>query len=54
MVQRYKPAYPPEFRQQIVELIIAGRDPKELAKEFGCRVTSIQSWMRATGHQAEQ
>ena len=33
----------------MVELVLAGGDPKELAKEFGCHVTSIQSWMRAAG-----
>lgn len=29
-------AYPPEFRQQMVELVRIGRKPSELAKEFGC------------------
>ncbi|MFO1087043.1 MAG: transposase, partial [Reyranellaceae bacterium] len=27
--------YPPEFRQQIVDLARAGRNPEELAREFG-------------------
>jgi transposase len=40
-----RPAYPPEFRQQMVELVKAGRSPRELAKEFGCHVTSILSWV---------
>ena len=26
--------YPPEFRQQMVELVRAGRSPEALAKEF--------------------
>ena len=42
-----KPPYPPEFRQQMVELVAAGRRPSELAKEFGCHETSILSWIRA-------
>ncbi|MDD5364678.1 MAG: IS3 family transposase [Gallionellaceae bacterium] len=43
------PPYAPEFRQQIVELVKAGRNPAELAKEFGCHVTSISNWIsRAT------
>jgi transposase len=41
-----KPPYPPEFRQQMVELVAAGRRPSELAKEFGCHETSILSWVR--------
>jgi transposase len=37
--------YPPEFRQQIVELVRAGRKPTELAREFGCSPQSIQGWV---------
>jgi transposase len=37
--------YPPEFRQQVVELVRAGRKPGELAREFGCSSQSIQSWV---------
>ena len=29
-----RPPYPREFRQQMVELVRAGRTPGELAKEF--------------------
>lgn len=39
-------AYAPEFRQQIVELVKAGRKPSELAREFGCHETSISAWVR--------
>ena len=39
-------AYPPEFRQQIVELVRLGRKPSDLAKEFGCHETSISAWLR--------
>jgi transposase len=49
MTQNYKPAYPPEFRQQMVELVVLGRCPKHLSKEFGCHYTSIQAWCRAAG-----
>jgi transposase len=41
-----KPPYPAAFRQQMVELVAAGRRPSELAKEFGCHETSILSWVR--------
>ena len=37
--------YPPEFRQQIVELVRGGRKPFELAREFGCSPQSIHLWM---------
>lgn len=40
-----KPPYPAEFRQQIVELVAAGRTPAELAKEFGCSAPSIAKWV---------
>ena len=49
MAQNYKPAYPPEFRQQMVELVALGKCPKQLSKEFGCHYTSIQKWCRAAG-----
>ena len=39
-------AYAPEFRQQMVKLVKAGRKPSELAKELGCHDTSISGWVR--------
>lgn len=44
-----KPPYPAQFRQQMVELVYAGRKPGELAKEFNCHVTSILSCVRHSG-----
>ena len=41
-----KPPYPSAFRQQMIELVQAGRIANELAREFGCHVTSILSWVR--------
>ena len=41
-----KPPYPAQFREQMIELVRAGRKPGELAKEFGCHATSIMNWMR--------
>jgi transposase len=37
--------YPPEFRQQMVELVRAGRQPEELADEFRCSAQSIRNWV---------
>ena len=31
---RTRKPYPPEFRQQMVELVRAGRSPEELSREF--------------------
>lgn len=43
---RTHPAYPPEYRRQMVELVRAGSSPGKLAKEFGLSRGSIRSWMR--------
>ena len=41
-----KQPYPAQFREQMIELVRAGRKPGELAKEFGCHATSITNWVR--------
>ena len=41
-----KPPYPAQFREQMIELVRTGRKPGELAREFGCHVTSILNWVR--------
>ncbi len=43
---RTRPPYPPEFRQQMVELVRAGRTPRELGREFGCCDQTIRNWVR--------
>ena len=40
-----KPPYPAEFRQQIVELVQAGRTPAQLAREFKVSAQSISIWV---------
>jgi transposase len=43
-----RPAYSPEFRRQMVDLVRAGRDPEDLAREFEPTSQSIRNWvMRA-------
>jgi len=44
-----KPPYPAQFRQQMVELVQAGRSASDLSREFGPHVTSILSWVRQAG-----
>jgi transposase len=41
-----KPPYPSAFKQQIVELVAAGRNVKALAAEFGCCSQSINHWVK--------
>ena len=43
---RSHPPYPPEFRQQMVELVRAGRTPNELALEFEPTAESIRNWVK--------
>ncbi len=38
--------YAPEFRQQMIELIRAGRPAGELSREFGCASQTIRNWVR--------
>jgi len=40
-----KPPYAQQFREQMVELVRAGRKPSELGKEFGCSAQSIANWV---------
>jgi transposase len=44
--------YPPEFRRQMADLVRAGRDPGELAKEFGCSIWSVKKWAAQAGRDA--
>ena len=37
--------YPPEFRQQVVELLRAGRTPESLAREFEPSAQAIRNWL---------
>lgn len=42
---RTRPPYPPEFRRQMVDLVRAGRDPVDLAREFEPSVQAIRNWV---------
>lgn len=41
-----RPPYPLEFRRQMVELVRAGRTPRELAREFEPSYETIRNWVR--------
>lgn len=42
---RTRPPYPPEFREQIIELVRAGRTPEELAEEYEPSSATIRNWV---------
>ncbi len=44
-MSKTRPPYPPEFRQQMVELVRAGRSPEELAREFEPSAQAIRNWV---------
>jgi transposase len=53
-----RPAYAPEFRRQMIELVRAGRDPEDLAREFEPTAQSIRNWVsqadRSEGRREEK
>ena len=40
------PRIPAEFRRQVVELVRAGRNPEDLAREFEPSAQAIRNWVR--------
>ena len=40
-MSKVRPPYPAQFRQQMVELVRAGRKPAELSREFNVTAQSI-------------
>jgi transposase len=39
-------SYPPEYRQQLLDLVRAGRTPAELAREFEPAEQTIRNWVK--------
>jgi transposase len=46
MPQRHRAPYAAEFRNRMVELVRAGRDPEQLAQEFEPSAESIRNWVK--------
>jgi len=44
-----RPPYAPEFRRQMVDLVRAGRDPADLAREFEPSAQAIRNWVAQAG-----
>lgn len=51
-MQRYRPAYPSEFRRQMVDLVHSGRTPEELSEEFEPTAQSLAKWVRQADRDA--
>ena len=43
---RSRPPYAPEFREQMVALVRAGRTPEELSREFEPSAQTIRNWAK--------
>jgi transposase len=46
---RKHPAFTPEFRRQMIELVRSGRSPESLAKEFEPTAQTIRNWVAQAG-----
>ena len=45
-VPRTRPPYPDEFRREALELLRAGRSPRELAEALGVSEQTLRNWRR--------
>jgi transposase len=41
-----RPAYPDEFRREAVQMLRAGRSPRELAESLGVSEQTLRNWRR--------
>src|SRR3954454_20155037 len=46
-VPRTRPAYPPEFRREAIELLRQGRTPGELSESLGVSPQTLRNWRPA-------
>jgi transposase len=45
-VPKTRPAYPPEFRREAVQMLRGGRTPRELAASLGVSEQTLRNWRR--------
>src|ERR687887_1464646 len=45
-VPKTRPAYPDEFRREAVQMLRAGRSPRELAEALGVSEQTLRNWRR--------
>lgn len=41
-----RPPYPPEFRREAVQLVLAGRSVRDVAEGLGCSDQSLHNWVK--------
>jgi transposase len=46
IVPKTGPAYPEEFRREAVQMLRAGRTPRELAESLGVSEQTLRNWRR--------
>ena len=46
IVPKTRPAYPDEFRHEAVQMLRAGRTPRELAQSLGVSEQTLRNWRR--------
>ena len=46
VVPRTRPAYPPEFRREAIELLRQGRSARELSESLGVSEQTLRNWRR--------
>jgi transposase len=47
-----RPAYPPEYRERMIELVRTGRSPHALAKEYEPTAQCIRNWVKQADRDA--
>jgi transposase len=45
-VPKTRPAYPEQFRREAIELLRAGRSPRELSESLGVSQQTLRNWRR--------
>jgi transposase len=45
-VPKTRPAYPEQFRREAIELLRAGRSPRELSESLGVSEQTLRNWRR--------
>jgi transposase len=46
IVPKTRPAYPDEFRREAVQMLRAGRTPRELSQSLGVSEQTLRNWRR--------
>ena len=46
IVPKTRPAYPEEFRREAVQMLRAGRTPRELSESLGVSQQTLRNWRR--------